>query len=76
MKYVWHKYPEEKPQQDVYWVKLSDGNERVLQWDHVWGWCGDFDDYDRPHFVYDWDLEYRTMSDDEYESWLIIHEEL
>lgn len=63
----WYNYPEETPnKQGIYLVELDNGELKELQWDYVWGWCGDFDDYDQPHFLYDWDCKWSKIEGREY----------
>ena len=63
----WNNYPEKTPnEQGAYLVELDDGELKELQWDCVLGWCGDFDDYDRPHFVYDWNCRWGKIEGEEY----------
>jgi hypothetical protein len=54
----WHNYPEEEPKWNTYLCKLADDEYRELTYDDVWGWIADIDDYDQPHFIYDWYLQY------------------
>lgn len=56
----WHNYPKEKPDYGygTYLCKLDNGEFRKLAYDSVYGWCSDFDDFDYPHFIYDWDLQW------------------
>ena len=60
----WCKYrPYDKVEQGVYLCKLDKEKMRFLTYDSVWGWTADWDEYDQPHFVYDWYLEYAKVSD-------------
>ena len=55
-KLIWHSTKEWPKQQGVYLCEFIEYGKiirRKLCYDYVWGWCGDFDDYDRPHLVLD-----------------------
>jgi len=55
-KLIWHSAKEWPKQQGMYLCEFIECREiirRKLYYDYVWGWCEDFDDYDRPHLVLD-----------------------
>lgn len=64
----WHHYPEEQPKYSgtVCWCKVKGGNKiRKLCFDYVYGWCWDWDEYDQPHTIIDWDLDWKEVDDDD-----------
>ncbi len=55
-KLIWHPATEDPKRYDKYWCEYIVRGEiirRKLRFDPMWGWCGDFDEYDRPHLVLD-----------------------
>lgn len=66
----WHKYPQEKPNSyRMYWCKLDNGEPKKMSYDSVYGWCCDFDEADRPHFIYDWYLEWAEIDTKNEKEW-------
>ena len=64
----WNKYcPADTVDQGIYLCKYDEDEIRFLTYDLVWGWTADWDDYDCPHFVYDWYLEYAKVDQEDIE---------
>lgn len=68
----WHNYPQEKPDYKHYgkcFCKLDNGEFRALYYDSVYGWCDEFDDFDYPHFIYDWYLQWVENTPENEKEW-------